>query len=297
MRVLVTYREIHEATAIRVFYRLRKDPELSRNENIYFYKPKKEEVFEYIYQTKFAELLVKNGLLSREPAKKLAKGKKLSLKDWNELKEEWLSLWERCFKGKTFVKKLLKERGVEHIERVEVYDLLYEDIPRKWRGDARTLIECALKAHEFALKDTDKELIKKAKKEDCYIIIELHSSSLAPENLEEGLYDGAVMMTLSENCLWDPLIREAVNLIWERRLALSFPGFASTTFPEITLEIYSKYRPGRVWYLPRPFTMKKNGSSLLVLPRMSGFLTSRKAVEVSYPTVKSILKIFASVRR
>ncbi len=275
----MTYSEILEATAAKVFHNLRKDPEFSKNKDIYFYKPKKEEVFEYVYQIKLAELLVKNGLLKGEPVKKLAKGENLSLKDWEALREEWFYLWKRCFKDKTCVVACEYAANKPYVSS-------------RFKGDAYRLIRCVLEAHLFALQKITRILAKKALSKNCDVILELHNTPLDYlMTKDKELYDGMVAIFPTNMCLNDPSIVNVLNILKEKLLLPVCYVFPSANFPTIYIEIFSKTFPKLAWSLPRLVPIWKDRKAL-VLPQASTLLLSRRAVEMSYPIVKLIIKSF-----
>ncbi len=51
IKICITYDEILETVAVHVFNKLAKDSKLRKRKNIHFYRPKKKELFEYLYQT------------------------------------------------------------------------------------------------------------------------------------------------------------------------------------------------------------------------------------------------------
>ncbi len=265
MKVFVTYGEILETTAVRIFNKLRSDPELRNNENIFFYRPKKKELFEYIYQTKLADLLVKEGLLTSEYAKKLARGDRIGTDGWKELKKEWLSLWRECFG----VKRLI----IIPLDKPLFWHKLKLPNPVK----TKKLLRCVQVAHEETVKTLDKEFKRKARNYD--IFVELHSSLSNPKAKE-----GAVGAFISKACphLIEKLVKREVAYI-----------LRSQDFPTITLEIHSKPSPSQIsaWIFPRLLFPSFEAVSLY---QRRIQLMSKEAVRIAYPKVKRIIKLLAS---
>jgi len=288
MKVFVTYTDVLEVTAIKVFDKLRRDPELIGNENIYFYEPKENEVFEYNYHKELARLLIRKRFLSGRYVKKLAKGERISLDGWKEVREEWLNLWKRCFgdENRVVVCKSVKGRP-KILFKFKLFKFLK-------LSRAYDLVQCLQEANSIAERMLNKMFEKKAKNYD--IIISLHSTPLEflkryvdvleiiPETAE-----GDVAILSSEICLDNHLIRDVLKQLKERFRLPIIPISANVNFPIIYLEIFSRSSSKFAWCFPRLPPSRK----FVVLTQTSVQCISRKAVEKSYNTVKGIIKLFA----
>ena len=275
MKVFVTYGEILETVAVRIFNKLRSDPELRNNENIFFYRPKKKELFEYIYQTKLADLLVKEGLLTSEYAKKLARGDRRGVGDWRKIREEWLKLWEKCFGNRRYIVIGKPVNG-------DYRPLLRVEFLRFLKPKAYNLIRCVLKAYKEAVDKYYDEIKKKAKNYD--IIVELHSGL--------GL-KGEVGIEASNKC--PPSVIDTLKRLLSKEFL--YLGTRTRDFPGVTLEIFSNrvISPISMLNLPRPCGISKNKKKLAVLYRENFQVVSSGTIYMAYSRVKFVIKLLVNM--
>ncbi len=274
-KVVVTYSEFLEGTALIAWKKLKEDRELRKIEQLDFYKPRKEELLDVLYQRKFCKAFVEANLLKGKAARKLAEGENLSKAEWETLRKEWVRLWN----------KNVGQEEILVLPKSELFKLASSS--KKFYATLGGIVfviwENVRKFHKNRLR-----IALKRKRSD--ILVDLHA----------GLsYSRKKWVRLVHRIEYDMGLEKGIeseklkNILEKHNIDYPPPSCSGKiTNVIITTEIFTpKKKERKSWFLPRPIFIQ----DCFLIPKLMYSLVDKDAAILAYKKLKPFLIDLAQI--